>query len=120
MNKADSPRVLASITATAFVVAVLAFSAAVFFESIRWLSAGMVVALVTSLSDRRRFTLACTARDEATHNRMLRIITYWQADVHAINNDTPRPDPRGVVFDQPPRPRESREQDQDQHSDKEA
>lgn len=108
MNKAKIPRALASITTTALAVAVLALSVAVFLGSVRWMCAGILAALISVWTEQRRLTITTSTQDEATNDRIRAIVTYWQADVHAIVNDTPRPDP-SAVLDFPPRPREARE-----------
>jgi len=117
MNKADTPRVLASITAVTSVIAVVALSAAVFYDSIRWVSVGVLAAFVATRVDRYRVNQALTdhndtisARDEVLHNRLTQIVTYWQADMHAATHGTPRPDPTALFQDQLPHPRQGDEE----------
>jgi len=116
MNKADTSRVLASITAMTSVVAVVAFSAAVFYDSIRWVSVGVLAAFVATRVDRHRVnqTLAAhnetvSARDEELHNRIRQVVTWWQSDIHALTHGMPRPDASALLRDQPPQPRQGEE-----------
>lgn len=117
MNKADTPRVLASIAAMATVIAVVALSAAAFFDSIQWMSVGVLAAFVATRVDRYRVNHALYShheanrvRDEALHTRIRQVVTWWQADIHAIANGTPRPEATAVLQDQPPQPRRGNEE----------
>lgn len=109
MNKAKIPRALASITTMTLVIAVLALSVAVFSGSIRWTAVGILAALISVWTEQRRLTSTSSTQTEETNDRILSLLTYWQADVQAITNDTPRPDPTPLLDDFLPSPREARE-----------
>lgn len=120
MNKANTPRVLASITAITTVIAVVSLSVAMFSSSVTLavdlVALGLLAAFVATRVDRHRVNEALNAhiesikaRDEALHARIFQVVTWWQADIQAIANGAPRPDPTAVLRDQPPNPRRGEE-----------
>lgn len=121
MNKANTPRVLASISAITTVIAAVSLSVAMFSSSVTLavdlVALGLLAAFVHTRVDRHRVNEALNnhiesiqARDEALHARIFQIVTWWQADIQAIANGTPRPDPTAVLRDQPPSPRRGDEE----------